>query len=78
MVDATGLVFVLVPAGPVKPGGTQIVPAAFISKYEMTRAQWERLAGWDPSHFKGSSRTWPVEQVSRYHCEQQLPRWGLA
>jgi formylglycine-generating enzyme required for sulfatase activity len=34
----------------------------YLGKYEVTQAQWERVMGNNPSHFKGANR--PVEQVS--------------
>jgi formylglycine-generating enzyme required for sulfatase activity len=34
----------------------------YLGKYEVTQAQWERVMGNNPSHFKGADR--PVEQVS--------------
>ena len=38
----------------------------WISKYEVTQAQWERLMRYNPSRFKGANR--PVEQVSWNNC----------
>ena len=72
----TGVVFVLIPAGPVVPGGEENVSAAFIAKYELTRAQWQRLAGQDPSFFREGDRTAPVESVSWEDASEQFPRWG--
>ena len=34
----------------------------YLGKYEVTQAQWERVMGNNPSHFKGADR--PVEQVT--------------
>ena len=34
----------------------------YLGKHEVTQAQWERVMGSNPSHFKGADR--PVEQVS--------------
>jgi formylglycine-generating enzyme required for sulfatase activity/tRNA A-37 threonylcarbamoyl transferase component Bud32 len=65
----------------------------FISKYEMTQGQWERLTGADPSHY-GRGWSWagdppaeapiqentrwdPVEQVSWNDCNRVLGRLGL-
>lgn len=57
----------------------------FLSKYEMTQAQWQRCTGDNPSHYKPSKRTqWvksllhPVEQVSWDVCELELPRLQLS
>ncbi len=65
--------------------------AFFLSKYEMTQAQWQRLSGDNPSRNnpKTYSRTWnrrrepgnllhPVEQVSWYQCTALLERLGLS
>ena len=34
----------------------------YLGKYEVTQAQWQKVMGSNPSHFKGANR--PVEQVS--------------
>jgi formylglycine-generating enzyme required for sulfatase activity len=62
----------------------------FVSKYEMTQGQWERLTGRDPSLYgphnwdeswlssgKRGSLLHPVEQVSWLECERWLSRSGL-
>jgi len=54
----------------------------FLSKYEMTQAQWERCAGrnpskWQPGADPGLTPLNPVEQVSFHDCERLLPRLGL-
>lgn len=51
----------------------------FISKYEVTQAQWERLAGENPSYYKtgASAPLRPVEQVSFSDCVNVLARYGL-
>lgn len=61
--------------------------AYFISKYEMTQGQWQRLAGYNPSDYAADSNRvvgghrfdWnnPVEQVSWEEAMRVLPRWGL-
>jgi len=64
--------------------------AFFLSKYEMTQAQWRRFMGHNPSYFcqKVWSAGWtgdgsppsfvhPVEQVSWYDCDLALGRLGL-
>jgi formylglycine-generating enzyme required for sulfatase activity/serine/threonine protein kinase len=63
----------------------------FLSKYEMTQGQWERLSGRDPSLYgphnwdavwlasgARGSLLHPVEQVSWLECERWLGRSGLA
>jgi formylglycine-generating enzyme required for sulfatase activity len=54
----------------------------FLSKYEMTQAQWTRVAGVNPSYFQVpnqwvSSRVHPVETVSWYDCAEVLDWLGL-
>ncbi len=55
----------------------------FISKYEMTQAQWAALTGVDPSFRTPKteenivSRRHPVEQVSWAECVLSLGRFGL-
>ena len=53
----------------------------FLSKYEMTQGQWERLTGYDPSFERktGSAPTLlhPVEQVRWVDCMAWLHRAGL-
>jgi formylglycine-generating enzyme required for sulfatase activity len=62
----------------------------FLSKYEMTQAQWQRVTGAQPSYYgpehwdvrwnEGESRpslTHPVEKVSWSECSFQCARLGL-
>jgi formylglycine-generating enzyme required for sulfatase activity len=57
----------------------------FISKYEMTQAQWKRLQGDNPSAFQASTRTrhqafddlHPVEQVTWIECGEVTRKLGL-
>jgi len=57
----------------------------FLSKYEMTQAQWKRFTGSNPSLFTPTTRTenasfkstHPVEQVSWRDCERELERLDL-
>lgn len=44
------------------------LPTFWIGKYAITQAQWERIMGYNPSHFKGKNR--PVERVSWGECMQ--------
>jgi len=60
------------------------VGAFFISKYEMTQAQWQRLSGYNPSYYGPEYRRWqandwtnPVERISWRDCVVQLRRWDL-
>jgi formylglycine-generating enzyme required for sulfatase activity len=63
----------------------------FLSKYEMTQGQWERLGGHNPSYYQGTrySPKWnrarkpwsalhPVEQVSWVACDEVLGRLELS
>jgi formylglycine-generating enzyme required for sulfatase activity len=57
----------------------------FVSKYEMTQAQWLRMAGINPSHYhegasfgdKVADLRNPVELVSARDCELWMERLGL-
>ena len=96
----TGLVLVLVPAGTFSMGsekelseqpihGVKIAPF-FLSKYETTQAQWERLSGTNPSYFSAEILTdispltdlhtaalHPVERISWTHSRRVLEHHGL-
>ncbi|MFN0009330.1 MAG: SUMF1/EgtB/PvdO family nonheme iron enzyme [Planctomycetota bacterium] len=63
----------------------------FLSKYEMTQAQWERLTSDNPSLYSANNQAneWsstgrldmplhPVEQVSWEACNTVLPRFGMS
>ncbi len=50
----------------------------FLSKYEMTQAQWLRATGSNPSYLVRLGIMDPVEQVSWIDCEHVLFRMGLA
>jgi formylglycine-generating enzyme required for sulfatase activity len=93
-----GLVFVLVPGGTIaadgsghegaKPGSEANIRPFFISKYEMTQAQWVRLTGRNPSRFRAGTE-WekylvpsrmllhPVERVAWRECVRVLSRYDL-
>ncbi|MFT5154832.1 MAG: serine/threonine protein kinase/formylglycine-generating enzyme required for sulfatase activity [Planctomycetota bacterium] len=55
----------------------------FLSKYEMTQGQWERMTGRNPSHWTAETFPgWiegpnPVEQVSWFDCMRLLPKLSL-
>ena len=99
--ETTGIVLVLLPGGSARIGATPLEdPAArpnespvhtvrlapfFLSKYEMTQAQWMLGTGSNPSRFPagesfgGQRHTLrhPVENVSWNDCAYALPRAGL-
>ncbi len=111
VVEATGLVFVLLPGGTFRMGAEKndkqhpagspnVDPSAgddeapvrevtlapfFLSKYEMTQAQWFRLTGKTPSTYgpeccfagRKHSLLHPVEQVSWGDCVSVLDRLEL-
>jgi formylglycine-generating enzyme required for sulfatase activity len=101
LTDRTGIVLVLIPGGKFTMGdGTpdetdrpahpvELWPY-FLSKYEMTQGQWQRITGRNPSRYRPQTwdRDWlasgapgslmhPVEQVSWSDCDEWLPRMGL-
>jgi len=47
-----------------------------IAKYEVTQAQWKKIMGNNPSHFRGDAR--PVENISRTDAQKYLTVSGLA
>ncbi|MFQ5507674.1 MAG: SUMF1/EgtB/PvdO family nonheme iron enzyme, partial [Planctomycetota bacterium] len=64
--------------------------AFFLSKYEMTQGQWQRIAGDNPSEYPPDERTWdtrqgpkpvtllhPVENVGWLECREMLARLDL-
>jgi formylglycine-generating enzyme required for sulfatase activity len=60
--------------------------AFFMSKYEMTQAQWWHLSGENPAKFRIGSRHFgdpqtgyrhPVESVSAVQCDELLREFGL-
>jgi uncharacterized coiled-coil DUF342 family protein len=77
--QASGLVLVLVPAGQFQMGSpaneagrgddegpvhlVRFQQPFYMSKYEVTQDQWQKVMGDNPSYFKGDARR-PVEQVS--------------
>jgi serine/threonine protein kinase/formylglycine-generating enzyme required for sulfatase activity len=71
----------------VRPGEGPVhevsLPAYFISKYEMTQAQWIRIAGYNRSYYRPPSEfapslLHPVEQVSWSECSIIMNRLGLS
>ena len=85
-----GIVFVLLPGGtlPAYPIGddevgekrrqsVQLDPF-FLAKYEMTRGQWLRMTGTNPSYFKTQNDlALPVENVDWFDSEEVLRHEGL-
>ncbi len=83
-----GLVFVLLPGGRVPAEvveqGRQSVQDAdltkidlaafFVSKYELTNGQWDRLGGWRRAGEKGASPLLPVTGISWDDCVAALSR----
>jgi formylglycine-generating enzyme required for sulfatase activity/serine/threonine protein kinase len=55
----------------------------FLSKYEMTQGQWQRIMGENPSTYTSDRANTPVgaanpvEQVSWHECREALSRYGL-
>jgi formylglycine-generating enzyme required for sulfatase activity len=81
---ATGIVFVLLPSGrvPVEDGAQPtplnevVLDPFFLSKYEMTVAQWVRMSRWTGS-FAGDELLLPANGVSWDDCIATLERAGL-
>jgi formylglycine-generating enzyme required for sulfatase activity len=80
----TGIVFVLLPAGhvPVEdrrrstPVNDVLLDAFFLSKYEMTVAQWTRTSRWT-GRFNRDAPLLPADGVSWNDCVATLGRAGL-
>jgi formylglycine-generating enzyme required for sulfatase activity len=85
--EATGMVFVLIPAGTFKIGSNDgeanekpvhevTVNSFLISKYETTQGAWQKIMSSNPSNFtKGND--YPVEQVSWDNCQEFCKKAGL-
>jgi serine/threonine protein kinase/formylglycine-generating enzyme required for sulfatase activity len=89
-IEKAAIVFVLLPGGRFRMGspdpeeGRQpeegpvhevSLSPFFISKYEVTQAQWTKVMGGNPSKF--SDEDWPVESVSAAAIEEFCQRTGL-
>ena len=80
--EATGMVFVMIPAGTFKMDSNEIpihevaLNSFLISKYETTRGVWQKIMGNDPSNFKRGNN-YPVEQVSWDDCQEFCRKTGL-
>ncbi|NUP96888.1 MAG: protein kinase [Planctomycetaceae bacterium] len=78
--EETGLVFVLIPSGTFlwqAPQHEVKLGTYFLSKYEMTQGQWQRIAASNPSGFH-LSVLHPVQQVSWPMCSELLEHMGLS
>ncbi|MBN4054909.1 SUMF1/EgtB/PvdO family nonheme iron enzyme [Acidimicrobium ferrooxidans] len=98
--EQTSVVLVLLPGGQFRMGATAgdrdgqpderpahevTLAPFFLSKYELTQGQWQRLTGKKPSRFVRGKRygaflmtgAHPVESVSWHDCRSQLARVGL-
>lgn len=73
----SGIEFVLVPGGTFRPqvgrGKLMSVPSFFISRFEVTQAQWERIMGSNPATFTGNPDR-PVESVSWYDVKEYIEK----
>jgi formylglycine-generating enzyme required for sulfatase activity len=71
--------------GTEQPVHEVVLEPFFLSKYEMTQAQWERIAGSNPSWYPNAANALPderpglhpVEHTSWNDCETMLGRLGL-
>ncbi|HLU39529.1 MAG TPA: bifunctional serine/threonine-protein kinase/formylglycine-generating enzyme family protein [Planctomycetota bacterium] len=99
--EDTGIVFVLIPGGSLvmretvtsqdgsrrELSDTVRLEPYFLSKYEMTQGQWQRLTGNNPSRMQGlmnyatkqirCTPAWPVDNVSWTAATEVLGRIGL-
>jgi len=89
--ERTGIVFVKLPGGTFQMGSPaseaerhddegpvhEVTLSSFlIAKHEVTQAQWRRVMGTSPSHFKGDDL--PVESVSWNECQKFCMMTGLS
>lgn len=82
--DRTGLVFVLIPGRYNERRGEKQKPY-FVSKYEMTQANWESMTGTNPSHFRAGVMVidqpimprHPVEGISLQDLRKVMRQFGL-
>ena len=95
IVNSIGMVLIPIPSGTFRMGNPDSDPAAnyyekpehlmqitrpfYLSAYEITQQQFERVTGKDPSEFKGATN--PVERVSWYEavifCDELSKREGV-
>jgi formylglycine-generating enzyme required for sulfatase activity len=85
--EATGMVFVLIPAGQFQMGSNDgdsnekpvhkvKINSFLISKYEVTQGVYQEVMGSNPSKFQ-KGNNYPVEQVSWDDCQKFCKRAGL-
>ncbi len=83
----TGMVFMWVPGGcfmmgnsieksAEMPGHRVCLDDFWMSKYEVTQGQWEKVMGSNPSEFKNNGKDCPVEQVSWNDCQDFIKKIG--
>jgi formylglycine-generating enzyme required for sulfatase activity len=87
--EATGMAFRFIPPGAFTMGSpaaeaergddevqhrVTLTQGFYIGKCQVTQAQWERVTGANPSHFKGADL--PVETVSWDDCQAFLQKLG--
>ncbi|QAR33417.1 formylglycine-generating enzyme family protein [Geovibrio thiophilus] len=81
---ASGIEFVFVKGGCYMMGGTSMsdsepihevcVDSFYISKYETTQKQWEKIMGNNPSYYKACGPDCPVESVSWYDVQDYIKK----
>ncbi len=86
MKEETGIVLVLIPGGTFQMGASKglaegephevTLDPFFLSKYEMTQAQWERIAGSNPS-IRDLGPTHPVGGVTWNAATEMMRRYDL-
>lgn len=83
--EATGIELVYIPAGSFLMGSPESEPdrdsdevqhqvtlrkGCYMSKYEVTQGQWERVMGGNPSRFQHADAFMPVESVAWDRCQE--------
>lgn len=76
-INSFGMEFVYIPMGELPRsvvGEVHAIKVAplYLGKYEVTQAEWFKVMGVDPSHFKGPRR--PVEQVTWHDAQEFVSR----
>ena len=75
---ATGMKFVLVPAGSFVRAGKEITISEpfYLGAYEVTQGEWQRVMGANPSHFRDGGPRAPVEEVNWLEVQEFVRRLG--